>query len=230
LREHAPGTTLELASPRFCQPTELEDGSIPLYRMRQCWWPAAAGGWHVATRADLAAYALTANPTSPALFQAHPAYVPLTFITGLDAPAAARVLALIVDPRWIIEHAHPERTVALCGYLGVTPWTIARCRGTAFRRFELVCRAWQGLPGAPPVTGPGAFLWRRYRAAGGGSQGLLRASQAFVSYLAKTWQQRLYDTANKQALELFDPALLLQGDETVAYRQHMQPLIRPDYA
>jgi hypothetical protein len=224
LREHAPGTQFELAAPQTCETAaELNDGSITLYRMRQCWWPGNVGGWHVFADTDLAAYQLIVNPQCQELRRKHPAWRPLLFLTGIDHEQCVKLLNTIVDPRWFIDRSNAERVGPLVKYLGAEPYTMLRGRGPSYDRFRLTTQAWQGhCSAAQPPSGAGAFVWRRYFAAGGGSAGLLRATQAFIGYLSRSWRQRILQ-ASGQPLEIFQPELLLNASEVLSYRYYMQP-------
>lgn len=229
LREHAPGAQFELAAPQACETrAELDDGSITLYRMRQCWWPGNVGGWHVFTSADLAAYQLIVNPQCQAVRQQHPAWKPLMFLTGADPEQCVKLLNAIVDPRWFVDRNNTERVGPLVKYLGASPYTMLRGSGSSYVRFLLTTQAWQGKPDPTYTqlihipTGAGAFVWRRYFAAGGGSGGLLRATQAFIGYLSRSWRQRILQ-ASGQSLEIFQPELLLSASEALSYRYYMQP-------
>jgi len=89
-------------------------------------------------------------------------------------------------------------------------------------RCHAVLQAWKWRTPTPAETErPEYFIWRRYKAAGEGATGDLRASQAFLHYLLRAWTQRLYNLIpGRPAVELFAPELMLQGWEAKAYRDH----------
>jgi hypothetical protein len=66
---------------------------------------------------------------------------------------------------------------------------------------------------------PGNFLWRRWRHAGGGWKGDLRASHVFVAYMVRTWQQQIVAAAGGR-WDMFVPDSMLRGHEIEAYKLH----------
>lgn len=225
-------TRVEVASPQACLSSdERNDPEIVLYRMRQWLVPPSLGGWHRVGPQDRVAYAMVAAVDESGqvteqvlrLLQQHPAYYDLTFIPTMSPEAAALLLTDIVDPRWFVDIKNPCRLSRLRAYLGCSPafaYTTERS-GDRRRRYQTTVDAWAGTskPSAEELQSPGNFLWRRCEAAGGGSRGLLRSSQAFLVYLVRTWQQQLFANSPQQ-LEMFIPESLLKGSEVAAYRQH----------
>ena len=235
---------LELASPHVCEtPDERRDPVIALYRMRQCLLAPSLGGWHRMTSLDYPSYALAAwlsqrtayTAEVAALLRTHPAYHDLTFLPTLQEEAAAAVLGSLLDPRWYIDHRHPHRLSRVKLHMGLSPAcmqraaaasiTTPRLQRCAFSRLAWRCEM---SPTEEEQRLPGNFLWRRWEAAGGGIKGCVRATQAFIGYLLRTWQQQL--VANSpQRLELFIPAEMFRGDEVAAYTQHakLRPVVSP---
>ncbi len=224
---------LEVASPAVCEnQRELCDPQIALYRMRQCQLPASLGGWHKFGPLDYVPYAIAANDRQdwPAqkLVETHPAYRDLTFIRTLDQGCLAALLATILDPRWFVDVKNPYRLSRLKQYLGLRPRYMHKvlsgnldCEWS--RRCALTLTAWGGqgkVPTNADYERPGNFLWRRFRASDGGVKGSLRATQAFITYLIRTWQGRLFANAS-QHLQMFTPQELLQGSEVAAYKAHI---------
>lgn len=231
------GGKLEVASPNICQtPKELHDPITALYRMRQCNLPPSLGGWHKVTELDYPAYAIAAQFLKDGRFTehirrlliTHPVYPDLTFIPTLDLAATAELLATVIDPRWFIDTRNPYRLSRLKTFLGLSPRHVTdvaegKGKGRCACRCRLVLNAWGGMqptPSASEIERPENFLWRRYRSAGGGIKGILRASQAFTAYFARAWQHRLV-AKSPQRQELFTPQEMLQGCEVEAYRQHL---------
>ena len=229
---------LELAGPRACcEPAELTDPERVLFRMRQCYYAASLGGWHQMQQADYATYRLaelvqTSAPENLILAatRTHPGMPLWSFLPGLNLGALARVLSWILDPRWFIDLKHPYRLSRLRAWLGLTDRTVRRNPRTPgerrrWRRYGMVLRTWKGRePSRADAERPEYFLWRRWRAAGGGSRGDLRASQAFLVFLVRNWQQVLLGD-NPQRVELFDPDALLRRSEVAAWRTHRARLL-----
>lgn len=233
------GGRLEVGSPLLCETAaEQEDPEIALYRMRQCLLSPSLGGWHIFGPMDYPAYALAVqlaadkkyNEHSARLLETHPVWYDLTFIGSITPAACASVIAIVLDPRWYIDPQHPERTKRLESYLGLRPETqravTNRTRPVQdLSRSQTYCRitnmAWGGGTDPPEnMNAPSHFLWRRWSHHGGGVMGDLRATQAFVTYLARTWQHQICHRTGVQKIEMFLPEKLLTPGETRAYRDH----------
>lgn len=153
-----------------------------------------AGSWHTFTAADWKAYAVTAAVRAGdaaaawKLLPDHPAWPALSFVDGLDAAAAAAVVAAVVDPRWYAHPLRPGRLTRLLRRLGVTPWDMAAAcgRGGGGPRAEeakAVVAAWRGGSAA----GPGGFACRALLAAKDEAAGVLAGSVRFVRFVAGVW-------------------------------------------
>jgi len=233
---------VEVASPRRCvaDPEELSDPERVLWRMRQLRLAPVLGGWHPLSKVDLPAYSIAAEianadgkaTSSMRFLTHHPAYARWRFIPNLHHESVAMLIAMVLDPRWFVDPKRPNRLARLRSYLGIlsryasgnvkTPRDIARRD-----RFCTVLRAWKGqAPSSAGYERPENFLWRRWRAAGGGVKGDLLATRAFLVYFIRNWQQSLL-LHNPQKLELFDAESLLKGAEVKAYRDHVKGFPSP---
>jgi len=226
---------LEVASPLVCETdSERKTPTVALYRMRQCLLSPSLGGWHQVDELDYPAYAIAAQLAKDGgftdhakrLLLTHPVYHDLTFLPTLDVEATASLLSLILDTRWFVDFRNPYRLSKLRMFLGLTPRYMRQVAAGAVNceralRCRAALNAWKGHTSLMAVNTalPGNFLWRRRAYAGCGVKGDLRATQAFVTYLARTWQQQLVSKSN-QELEMFVPESLLRGDEVDAYREH----------
>lgn len=226
LYESLPGTSIEVASPLVCHTKrERKDPVIAIHRMRQCLLAPSLGGWHRMTQHDYVAYrllvAIRRKEAVRPWLQQHPAYYDLKFIRTLDDRAAAGVLAEILDPRWYIDIKNPYRLARLRAYMGLTPKYAARWGRPdnlpVVQRGALTAACWCNAE-SPDYKDPRNFLWRRAAAAGGVQIGVLRATQVFLTYLVRTWQQQL--AAGYQQLDMFSPEDLLKGDEVDAYKEY----------
>lgn len=231
------GTDLpvEVASPTICPPDDLRDAQAVMYSMRRCSLPPSLGGWHRVTPEDYRSYqhidAWRQNggftTQVAATYSTHPASHALNFIPSLSVPDAAELLTLIVDPRWFIDPEAPYRISRLRAFLGLMPRHVRNLDkkaepGSALSRCQLVMRTWQGPQQPTPnqLSKAGHFLWRRHKQAGGGQRGLLRASSAFVTYLARTWHQAML-ASSPRPVEMFLPTSFFKSRELTAYRKHM---------
>lgn len=228
--------TLEVASPLICESvTEQHNPEVVLYRMRQCLLPASLGGWHAVGPVDYPSYALTAVILTERrngycehhrqLLLTHPVWYDLLFIPTIDPESVIFLIMHIVDPRWFIDQQKPERLGKLKMSLGLTPAIMRQnARGNSGNTANMLCRmtlrCWKGAePSVEDMERPGNFLWRRWRHAGGGYKGDLRASQDFVSYMVRTWQQQIVNAAGL-SIDMFLPDSLLRTNEITAYEEH----------
>lgn len=194
-----------LAGPNICDSMlELDDPALTLMRMRDVYYAASRGGWHVCTDVEFVIYMLLTkklraaeiNDSSELVFyRNHPLYKVLNFIPGISHSSAINLLTTIIDPRWYVDQRRPDNPTKLNLYLGLTPRVQRRVsdtknlitRGRDFRCATVLnCWKTQDLA-AVDYDLPGNFLWRVYRDAGGGPKGDLRASQAFIHYLRTNW-------------------------------------------
>lgn len=236
------GGRLEIASPLLCQTVvEQQNPMVALYRMRECQLSPSMGGWHTFGQVDYPSYALAAHYCAGAtsgpdymlrMLETHPVWYDLTFIGTINPESCIFLLANIRDPRWYIDSRHPERINRLATYLGLHPntqrvvSTRQKVRSEMTHR-QLLCNAvlnaWSS--GGPPSTenalhAPCSFLWRRWRHHGGGVMGDLRASQAFIVFLCRTWQHQICQRTGVQKIDMFLPEKLLMPAEVRAYEQH----------
>jgi len=106
------------------------------------------------------------------------------------------LFGVLVDPRWYIDLKHPNRLGRVQSFLGLSPSIQRRVAArdvtdSATRRCLMVWGCWRNHGGRVDMAAPGNFLWRIRNAASDPVLGDLRASQAFVSYLIRTWQQQI---------------------------------------
>ncbi len=164
----------------------------------------------------------------PQLLEKHPVYRDLSFLGTLDPLYAARVVGTVLDPRWFVDPEHPDRTAALRNYMGLMPNAFLRVLAAETTGERLQNRYWRGYcslkawytkPDAElgaDVWRPENFLYRRARRYADRKMGLVRATQAFLSYLTRAWLDRLVD-----GWDLFDPDMLLPPEAAEAYREYI---------
>ena len=237
---------LQVASPAICESrAEQANPEITLYRMRQVCLSPSLGGWHDFSPQDYSSYSLVAQIQRDSgvgqhaveIVRNHPAWPYISFVHGLSEAWAAWVLYFVVDPRWHIDPEFPDRVGRLQWSLGLRPETQQRVTGAvdvdgwaadvdvpAMGRCKSVMRAWKGdTPNVEDWEHPGNFLWRIWRAAGGGARGDLKASQKFIVFLRHSWMDALYrDTTSRGADPLFIPDMLFQcAAEVEAFEAHI---------
>lgn len=232
-----PTCVLMIASPDLCYTQEeRDDPVVALNRMRQCLRSASLGGWHVATQHDFNTYALvdavnnnSSDDQIVSLLLQHPAWHDLSFIKTLDKVATAKLLAMIIDPRWYINLEHPTRLSKLKMFLGLTPTNIQHVRSATavaaarVKRCALVLQAWGGSGETPTefeLQQPENFIWRRVNAKNGELRGLLCGCSTFISYCVYTWQHQIANAVGKQQIEFFLPDAMFDDIERNAYIQH----------
>jgi hypothetical protein len=228
---------LEIAGPNICESAdELDDPELVLHRMRATEISSACGGWHVATDTDYLTYALIArmqrtgdtyDNTAAAYYRTHPLQRALSFIPTLSEDNAAKLLKTIIDPRWYVDRRAPERQGKLEIFMGLTPGVQKRVsdstkllhRGRDLR-CSLVLDTWKTAhAGGVDLQNPQNFLYRVHNAAGGGSRGDLRGSQAFLRYLR---YNRLAALSPGVKDGLFAPDMFFKTPgERASYEKHM---------
>jgi hypothetical protein len=216
---------LEVAGPAAVGRTraERDDPRMMLVRIRGSAADGlnpAMGGWHEFVADDYPAYAIAACdaydgttfdvPTfRMEMLSAHPAWPALSFISHLDLHRLARLLGIVLDPRWYTSLRTPLRgddivpyhadAAKLHAYLGLDPRTMAGVLGYcpetgSAARCRLVYETWSAVATSDGCERghPAYFLWRRYRREVGPVKAALRASQMFVDYLRLVWLDALY--------------------------------------
>lgn len=172
VKEHKGGIYVgELGMKLGKQTTERPDLMLDQHRQ--------AKRWRRVNQATVDSYAVAApqlNETKRLKrLQQHPAYPAVSFVFGMHADSAAKLLAEIIDPRWFFDDAkedlEQERHVSrLESHLGVMTdvaqaWFYRNKKGSRaiVRRFELVAKSWGGgsSPGpADCMENPKCFISR----------------------------------------------------------------------
>jgi hypothetical protein len=232
---------IEVCGPMVCNTADERLHPVKtLYAMRQFEQPVSVGGWHLFKQDDYMCYALTSHMRkmkgvidnhARQLLKNHPAWVPLSFVPDLDMDACARLLALIVDPRWFIDPVHPTRGSRLRSFLGLDLRTMRGVmkEGDKQRyhsRCELVLSAFKSKYDRNLVEQPEQFLWRIHRVAGEKSGKMsvanLRMAQAFIEYLRLCWLAAL-GRGRHQNEALFVPNYFFNREpETAAFYRHFR--------
>ena len=228
---------LEVAGPQLLHACD-NDPKLVIIKMRELTAAPACGGWHPLSMLDYPTYAMLArmrrtnfvfDDAANTYYHLHPVYRSLLFIPTIDSAEVAKLLTTIIDPRWYVDLRMPERSSKLELFLGLTPKTQTRVadltqilkRSREFRCSNVLA-CWKTVdPDTVDLTAPANFLYRVYKAAGGGAKGDLRASQSFVRYLRYNWLAGLESRVGVKD-GLFAPDLFFKSSaEVESYTQHM---------
>lgn len=207
---HGDLDSLEVCSPLACDTgARREKPESVLFDLRKWGGRPSCGGWHEFTHLDYPTYNIAfllgysgdtgITEQMLRLLRDHPVWPAISAVPHLSCLNLCRLLASILDPRFFIDPADPDRLSKLEAYLGLDP-KIAICEGRIespthqHMRYRNVLSCWKNDdPGRDvALDSPELFIWRAFYEAGGGWKGDLRASQRFVYYLRHTWLDALY--------------------------------------
>lgn len=224
--------TMSVCSPIFLTDEIRNDPARVLRLMDEVRIPGSCGGWHELDDNDLNIYFMAAQTelVSPEnedqvdyYLRKHPAYAALTFIPTHNKFAALDLLNHILDPRWFVDPAHPDRTSRLRSYLGLRPEVMEKVflgqpKSKQENRAKLVLNTWStGDYSSADINNPASFLMRTVRDAEDREKGLLKASIRFISFLRGVW---LNATAPR-GRTLFVPKYFFDTEEEVkAFEEH----------
>jgi hypothetical protein len=156
--------SVEVATPLICATAEDRKNRPEevIKQLRLCALAASVGGFHEVTEADYRSYALIVAvqggtkggvPSSKQalrLLRAHPAWKALSFIKSLDEAACAGLLSFIIDPRWYVDTAKPNRRTKFESAMGLDPRTQRAVsepgkhkKGKHHKRCGLVLKCWK---------------------------------------------------------------------------------------
>ena len=213
-------------------PWALLDANDPgaTLRCMQGRWECAPskGGWHAMTALDFPTYAMAAllknkEPNERLLRQhltSHPLFPAMVFVPHLDWRVLCRLLATILDPRWLISTKHPEGMGRLKAYFGLLSSSESWPR---VARRALVTDTWKTTASVPPeVRAPGYFLWRTWALAQTRALGDLGADRQFLDYLRANWLDVLRNDVAGQTDGLFVPKHFFSAPDAAAWRAAMQ--------
>lgn len=218
---------VELVSPLVCPvAADRRDPVRTLLYMKDCMRAPSQGGFHPMTPQEQLIYEMQLLPESAQcellrLAEQHPVWPAIQFVQGLNLVQAARLLTLIVDPRWYYD-SRCDRNSRMFSYFGLKPATqrsVTFAVTQAMRRQDQaasVYAAWYCVEEArrtlivgANMTGeewslhePRNFLWRMWYALLELEQGQLtsksqlkadlRASQRLLAYIRFNWLAAIY--------------------------------------
>lgn len=243
------GCTIQVGTPTICPKKLQADPAMVLQHMQQLVCSPSMGGWHEVSEPEYRAYCLTAAvetmETDPdfgdrlrLLIADHPTWRALSFLPIREMFSTARMLSEIIDPRWYADHQHPNRKSKLLIFMGLTPKIVddvlseRSITTPAMLRAQWLIESWAGsIPlESPPkhwLHEPNKFLYRTCLQKGGGSTGVLRASQRYLNFLREIWLDSLQGT--HQHDPLFEPTLFFETPaECRAFKMHCAAFEKED--
>jgi hypothetical protein len=218
------GARLELCSPMIGKGLGASPGPggmLDCLRREPAGVPASLGGFHRLSESELLIYRAASCSDSKevvALLANHPAWGPINFVPGLDPSALARLLVVILDPRWHVDRERPGCECRLMSYLGLAD---AARSSWARAHAEAVRRTWctSPAPTADVLRGPEGFVWRSWAARRGTPElAVLAGSRRFVRLLRDVWLG-LLDVSRRPAggnlyyEPIFDPEAFFGPEE-----------------
>lgn len=229
-KQHITSNSIEVCSPLISAKTNGSPEEVLYSTLQWTNKPASKGGWHEFTAQDCVNYGMSAmiihndgkvdDRTKRYLTELNELWPYLSFIGTLDTDACCRLVSLVLDPRWYIDQAHPDRNSKLESYLGLG----------SIKSYDpfanVVKQAWSGNTEIPEdySSNPRHFLWRTWLKHGGGDKGDLKASQSFISYLKHTWLSCIY---RDRPEPLFDPDLFFKDAiDAGCFRKHLESFTR----
>lgn len=230
----------EPQSIKICSPKPSDDPKdIPaVFRgMMENELPASVGGCHEASEADYRIYAVIASfrrsgrlltDSVKQFLQVHPAYPALSFLPKVNWESAIRFLEQLVDPRFHIHRANPDRNSQLKSFFGLRRENGAanvqaflsgssKTRAVRYSYAELVLRTWASSL-VPMVAdrenndGPEHFLVRIVREEmvkcehDAHIRGVLKASHVFLRFVKGVWLDNL--TPSREYIKISGPWVL----------------------
>jgi hypothetical protein len=239
-QNHKDPPIVQIGTPAVCSRKERSDPKAVLQRMDEVGSRRPSqGGWHDLDGRDFIQYLLVCGtfrsngeitPEVEEVIKLHPAYPALSFIPTLDWRRTAAVLSHMIDPRWFIDPANPDRSARLRAYFGLTKKNVRHCmlgeydEDMNYERAKHAFYSWRGTHSLYENTQqPGNFLLRRVARFDNAPLGVLRATHHFITYLKQNWLTGLGGHP-----ELSAPEYLFDGDDDdcreatiAAFKEHM---------
>jgi hypothetical protein len=240
-READPGRMppcIQIGTPALISSEVRDDPTSVVALMNDLQLPSSCGGWHEMTRHDYRMYGLvhhaqteTMTQDLSELLEMHPAYPAISFVPTFDALNAAKLLAEIVDPRWFIDPAKPDRTSRLRNYMGMRPRVLKQTfdghSSPHCRRARIAMRAWStGDYSTADLTHPASFLFRIVRDSSTKEKGMLNATVRYLNFVRAVW----LDSIAPKGRTLFVPEYFFAQypDTAKEYVAHLKRNARSD--
>lgn len=235
---------VRIGGPRVCSLLGDVQPSLVLRQLRNRSAVGSLGGWHSMTEDDYCTYRLieltTKKPSDwshriQPFVELHPSYPAISFVRCDCTITVAYLISEIVDPRWHINPAQPDRRTTLYRHLGVLESPVleqadaARRGGPApisrrARRAGLMLAAVNyGRDGyADELASPGSFLWREARKTGDDRSAVRRVCRRFAVMLSDVWRHYASSPAPDG---LFVPEYFFKyAEDSRDYRAHTASL------
>jgi len=239
--DRVPGS-IQIGTPAVCPNlASRENPDIVLRQMAVIQTlPPSLGGWHEITMQDAIHYGLRqelvtaedeCTDTVSKILRMHPAWPAVSFVPTHSAADAARLLSLLLDPRWYADPKHPDRIARMYSYLGLLEKNMDDIssgrvdsgeakKGMHIGRANSVFKAWAcGTDLSATASSPESFLWRAVQSGKTSSKGMLKACKMFVSLVRNVW----LDNIALPGRTLFVPEYFFRlPEEAEAYRYHVK--------
>lgn len=203
--------SLQVCSPLLAgNESHQNDVKAVLYLLRDVQHPASMGGWGELGPLQIMSYMLAScRGLDCSLVPRHPVWPSLSFVAGINISNVAKLIGLIIDPRFFVDPRFPDRKSKLESYLGLS------CRNVNPSRLRLLEETWSANSHSQSdLSDPTAFVWRRYD-----KSGRRAASRYFLSYMVATWLDEMYRGLTLEPL--FVPEHFFEDEETVtAWKKH----------
>lgn len=159
----------------------------------------------------------------------HAMWPAMSFIDGLDVASTAKLLALVIDPRFFVDHDEPDSLRHWDDFFGFNSGSTIRPTGklksfnvkTTYGRFELLQRCWKSRMDNPPtkdkLVSPGSFMWRRwlfFLKSRGERHADFDAARCMSTYIRLTWLDALYGVKPPWGERLFVPEFFFDSKGT----------------
>lgn len=190
------------------------DAATVFQEMLENQLPPSVGGWHKISEADYRNYALLSTFREDGRLsdrvlthlRVHPVYPALSFVKGLQREFALLLIRHIVDPRFLVDPAHPDRFSRMkCrfgldrkshnGIYNARAWLHGNVgwQVRAYSEAEIVFNTWyRGDVADRSKIAPRDFLYRAFYAQLQGREetreiALLKASHILLRFLRDVW-------------------------------------------
>lgn len=217
LRDESLTSRIEICSPWCCgQVADTADPGVLLYSAQRFDPPVSVGGWRRLTDYDRAVFKFSEalQCGEPIVPEHHPVLQALSWIRGINLNATAYLLGMIVDPRWFIDPARPDRHNKLSQFLGLAPIPSSNSKTSSkrFLRSNLVRSCWRTSEEPPEDLQVNDILWQKYLSRPDQDRAEIETSRFLVSWLRQMWLAVL--CRSEQRRELFVPSLFFSDPET----------------
>ena len=227
-----------VGTPANCR-HKLDDVDFVFESMENLWGlPRSCGGWRMCVASDYVNYALVQAITYgygnlgsqiDKLYKGHPAYLATSFVPSSSLRSCATMVSQIIDPRWFIDPANPNRLARLRSYMGLTEENISKILSgveSGSKNFHRALTVYKALfAGADPnasLDSSASFFAKKVMRAKTTARGVLRACSSFLHFVRDVWLHVVV-TPNRV---LFVPEYFFEDNDVADdYRLHVLKVV-----